>query len=157
MMNKLPDWGIGLLVAALLSAVMSTGSTTLMTTSTIVSDTISKGLEKSSSLRNTKIVMLVTGLLSILLSLSVHSIIQSLLLALTIFSGSFIIPTIAGLLGFTASKRWSSAAMITGGSVALAGKIISLNMNAVFGNTLIIIGFVLNGFILLRGIRSKNN
>ena len=157
MMHTLPDWGIGLLVAALLSAVMSTGSTTLMTASTIVSDPISKGLEKSSSMRNTKIIMLVTGLLSILLSLSVHSIIQSLLLALTIFSGSFIIPTLAGLLGFTAGKRWSSMAMITGGAVALAGKMISLNMNTLLGNTLIIIGFVLNGLILIYGIRLKNN
>lgn len=157
MLATLPEWGIGILVAALLSAVMSTGSTTLLTSSTIISDPLSKGLDKRHSMRNTKIIMLVIGLFSIFLSLSVHSIIQSLLIALTIFSGAFIIPTIAGLFGFTASKRRSSAAMILGGVVALAGKIVALNIGYLFGNLLIITGFILNALILFSSIRTKNN
>ena len=157
MLNTLPEWGIGILVAALLSAVMSTGSTTLLTSATIISDLLSKGLEKRDSLRNTKFIMLITGLLSILLSLSIHSIIQSLLIALTIFSGAFISPTIAGLFGFTTGKSRSSSAMITGGVVALAGKIIALNSGYYTGNLLIIIGFILNALILFRGNRTKNN
>jgi len=157
MLGTLPEWGIGILVAALLSAVMSTGSTTLLTSSTIISDTLSHGLDKSYSMRNTKIIMLVIGLSSILLSLSVHSIIQSLLMALTIFSGAFIIPTIAGLFGFTASKSRSSSAMIIGGVVALAGKIVALNIGYFFGNLLIITGFILNALILFSDIRTKNN
>jgi len=157
MLATLPEWGIGILVAALLSAVMSTGSTTLLTSSTIISDPLSKGLDKRHSMRNTKIIMLVIGLFSIFLSLSIHSIIQSLLIALTIFSGAFIIPTIAGLCGFTASKRRSSAAMILGGVVALAGKIVALNIGYLFGNLLIITGFILNALILFSSIRTKNN
>jgi len=157
MLATLPEWGIGILVAALLSAVMSTGSTTLLTSSTIISDPLSKGLDKRHSMRNTKIIMLVIGLFSIFLSLSIHSIIQSLLIALTIFSGAFIIPTIAGLFGFTASKRRSSAAMILGGVVALAGKIVALNIGYLFGNLLIITGFILNALILFSSIRTKNN
>ena len=157
MLATLPEWGIGILVAALLSAVMSTGSTTLLTSSTIISDPLSKGLDKRHSMRNTKIIMLVIGLSSILLSLSVHSIIQSLLIALTIFSGAFIIPTIAGLFGFTTSRSRSSSAMIIGGIVALTGKVIALKVGYLPGNLLIITGFILNGLILFSGIRTKNN
>jgi SSS family solute:Na+ symporter len=100
MISVLPEWGVGLLIAALLSAVMSSGSTALLTSATIISDPISKGLHQKNSMRNTKIIMLIIGLLSIILSLRIQSIIQSLLVALTIFSGAFIIPIIAGLLGF---------------------------------------------------------
>jgi len=144
-------------VAALLSAVMSTGSTTLLTSSTIISDLFSTGLEKRASMRNTKIIMLIIGILSILLSLSVHSIIQSLLIALTIFSGAFIIPTITGLLGFTASMKISRTAMLTGGIVALTGKIVALNGENLTGNLLIITGFILNALILLSDARTRKN
>ncbi len=157
MLNTLPEWGIGLLVAALLSAVMSTGSTTLLTSATIISDPLSKGLEKRHSMQNTKLIMLVIGLLSILLSLGVHSIIQSLLIALTIFSGAFIIPTIAGLFGYKTSKTHSSAAMIAGGAIAITGKIVALNGYNITGNILIIIGFIANALILFIPIRTKNN
>ncbi len=151
MVSTLPEWGVGLMVAALLSAVMSTGSTTLLTSATIISDPLSKGLEKRYSVRNTKLIMLVIGIISIILSLYVHSIIQSLLIALTIFSGAFIIPTVAGLLGFTANISRSSIAMITGGTVAFTGKIIALNGGNRTGNLIIIAGFVLNGLILFVG------
>jgi SSS family solute:Na+ symporter len=155
MVNKLPDWGVGLLVAALLSAVMSSASTALLTSSTIISDPISKGLEQKKSMYNTKIIMLIIGLLSILLSLGVQSIIQSLLIALTIFSGAFIIPTAAGLFGFRTNKIRSIAAMITGGAIALVGKIITLHGGFTLGNILIIIGFVFNAIILFGGYRPK--
>jgi SSS family solute:Na+ symporter len=155
MLITLPEWGIGLLIAALLSAVMSSGSTALLTSATIISDPLSKGLEKRNSVRNTKFTMLVIGLLSISLSLSINSIVQSLLIALTIFSGAFIVPTIAGLFGFTTSKRRSGIAMITGGVVALSGKITALNGENDTGNMLIITGFILNALILLLWSRTK--
>ena len=151
MLATLPDWGVGLMIAALLSAVMSSGSTALLTSSTIISDPVSKGLEKHHSMRNTKVIMLIIGLLSILLSLNIHSIIQSLLIALTIFSGAFIVPTLAGLFGFTTDKIRSSRAMITGGGIALLGKIIALNGGNKAGNLIIIIGFVLNAMLLFVG------
>lgn len=157
MISVLPDWGVGLLIAALLSAVMSSGSTALLTSATIISDPISKGLHQKNSMRNTKIIMLIIGLLSIILSLRIQSIIQSLLVALTIFSGAFIIPIIAGLLGFRANKIRSSTAMITGGLVALAGKIIALNGKITTGNLLIITGFALNSLILFSGNRKIDN
>jgi SSS family solute:Na+ symporter len=153
MVSTLPEWAAGLLIAALLSAVMSSASTALLTSATIISDPISKGLDQMNSLRNTKIIMLIIGLLSIVLSLNVQSIIQSLLIALTVFSGAFIVPTAAGLLGFRASKIRSSTAMITGGVIALTGKIIALNGKNITGNLLIIIGFALNALILFSASR----
>ena len=157
MVTVLPEWGIGLLVAALLSAVMSTGSTTLLTSSTIISDPISKGLDQKHSMRNTKIIMLLVGLSSILFALSVHSIIQSLLIALTIFSGAFIVPTIAGLIGFRTSKKFSTTAMMAGGIIALTGKIIALNGDNTLGNLIIISAFLINALILLNKVGTKNN
>lgn len=155
MVSTLPNWAVGLLIAVLLSAVMSSGSTALLTSATIISDPVSKGLERQNSMRNTKIIMLIIGTLSIILSLNVQSIIQSLLIALTIFSGAFIIPTAAGLMGFRASKIRSSTAMITGGVIALTGKIIALNGHNIPGNLLIITGFVLNALILFSGYQSN--
>ena len=155
MVSTLPEWGIGLLIAALLSAVMSSGSTALLTSATIISDPISKGLEKNTSIRNTKIIMLIIGLLSILFSLGVHSIIQSLLIALTVFSGAFIVPVAAGLFGFRTSKIRSNTAMILGGTVALAGKIIALSGKNTAGNLLIITGFAINALALFSGGRQK--
>ena len=152
MQSVLPDWGVGLLIAALLSAVMSSGSTALLTSATIISDPISRGFEQKSSRRNTKIIMLIIGLLSILLSLGVQSIIQSLLIALTIFSGSFIVPTIAGLFNYRASKIRSGTAMVAGGAIALTGKIIALSWNNRIGNILIISAFVINAIILFIGV-----
>ncbi len=148
MIHILPDWGVGLLVAALLSAVMSSADTTLLTASIIISDPVSKGLDSANALRNTKLIILATGLLSILLSLQVTSIIQSMLMALTVFSGSFIIPTLAGLLGYRNRKWQSLAAMIAGGIIALSGKIYSLYLDRNIGNLIIISAFIINALIL---------
>jgi solute:Na+ symporter, SSS family len=155
MVNALPEWAAGLLIAALLSAVMSSGSTALLTSATIISDPISKGLDQKNSMRNTKAIMLIIGTLSIILSLNIQSIIQSLLIALTIFSGAFIVPTAAGLLGFRTSKIRSSTAMIIGGTIALTGKIVALSGKSITGNLLIITGFVLNALILFTGNNRK--
>jgi len=155
MVNALPEWAAGLLIAALLSAVMSSGSTALLTSATIISDPISKGLDQKNSMRNTKAIMLIIGTLSIILSLNIQSIIQSLLIARTIFSGAFIVPTAAGLLGFRTSKIRSSTAMIIGGTIALTGKIVALSGKSITGNLLIITGFVLNALILFTGNNRK--
>ncbi|MCK9638980.1 MAG: sodium:solute symporter family protein [Prolixibacteraceae bacterium] len=147
----LPDWGIGVLVAAILSAIMSSASTTLLTSSVIVANTIHKDLDTPVSLRQTKLIMLLLGLLSILLSLRVTSIVQSLLMALTFFSGAFIIPVLAGLLGFRNNRLRSNMAMILGGMVALAGKITGIFSDSKIGNLIILGAFCLNGILLFPG------
>ena len=148
MNHILPDWCIGLLIAALLSAVMSSGSTTLLTSSMIISDLRKKGLEGKDTLRFTKLIMCIVGLLSIILSLKISSIIDSLLLALAFFSGAFIIPTLAGLLKFRTTRFQSTAAILCGGCISLFGKIYSLYGDRLTGNLIIISAFIINSLIL---------
>jgi solute:Na+ symporter, SSS family len=148
MIHTLPDWAIGLLIAALLSAVMSSGATTLLTSALIISDPVSNGLDSKNSLRNTKLIMLIIGLLSILLSLKVTSIIDSLLIALSFFSGAFIVPTLAGLFQFRTNRWQSITAIVTGGFTALAGKIFCLFGDRLNGNVIIISAFLINALIL---------
>jgi SSS family solute:Na+ symporter len=103
--------------------------------------------------------MLAIGLLSILLSLKVTSIVQSLLIALTFFSGAFIVPVLAGLLGFRNSRLQSNLAIVLGGLVALAGKITGMYSDTLTGNLLILSAFLLNGLLLFPGgkwIKSSN-
>lgn len=147
----LPEWGIGLLVAAILSAVMSSASTTLLTSSVIVTNTIQKDLDAPVSLRQTKLILIGIGLLSILLSLKVTSIVQSLLIALTFFSGAFILPVLAGLLGFRNNRIQSNLAIVIGGLVALLGKIAAVHGESKIGNLFIMIGFLLNALLLFPG------
>lgn len=149
----LPDWGIGLLVAAILSAVMSSASTTLLTSSVIITNTIREDLDAAVSIRITKLIMAGTGLLSILLSLYVTSIVQSLLIALTFFSGAFILPVLAGLLGFRNNRLQSNLAMVFGGLVALAGKITGVSGHGTAGNLVILFAFIVNGLLLFPGGR----
>lgn len=149
----LPEWGIGLLVAAILSAVMSSASTTLLTSSVIVANTIREDLDAEVSVRITKLIMVAAGLLSIVLSLYVTSIVQSLLIALSFFSGAFIIPVLAGLLGFRNSRLNSNLAILAGGLLALSGKIISISGHGKAGNLVIFSAFILNGLLLFPGGR----
>ena len=151
MNNVLPEWGIGLLVAAILSAVMSSASTTLLTSSVIVANTFNKDLDTKVSLLQTKLILVLIGLLSILLALRVTSIVQSLLMALTFFSGAFIIPVLAGLTGFRNNRIRSNLAMVLGGVVALAGRITVIYGNSSVGNMLIFCAFILNGLLLFPG------
>jgi solute:Na+ symporter, SSS family len=151
MIHTLPDWAIGLLIAAMLSAVMSAASTTLLTSSMIISDPVSKGLDTNKSVRNTKIITLIVGMLSILLSLEVTSIVESLLIALTFFSGAFIVPTLAGLFKFRTKRVHSNIAIIAGGCIALSGKICSLYGDRFIGNIIIMLAFIINSMILFSG------
>lgn len=147
----LPEWGIGLLVAAMLSGIMSAASTTLLTSSVIVANTLNEDLDSRVSIRQTRMIMIGLGLLSILLALEITSIIQSLLIALSFFSGAFILPVLAGLLGFRNKSIRSNSAMILGGIVALAGRIIVINGEVMIGNLVIFSAFCLNAALLFPG------
>ena len=149
----LPEWGIGLLVAAILSGIMSAASTTLMTSSVIVANTVNKDLDSPGSIRQTRLIILGLGVLSILLALKITSIIQSLLIALSFFSGAFIIPVLAGLLGFRNNRIHSNLAMILGGLFALAGRITVIYGDSRVGNLIIFSAFCLNALLLFPGGR----
>ncbi|MFA8449150.1 MAG: sodium:solute symporter [Bacteroidales bacterium] len=154
-LNVLPEWAIGLMIAALLSAIMSSADTTLLTASAIVSGLFYSDMNHVKSVRITRLLILVFGILAIGFALKISSIISALLLATTVFSGAFIIPTAAGLLGYRCSSMQSSSSMIVGGVIALTGKIIALNGSVDLGNTLIIVAFILNAMILFFPFRKK--
>ncbi|MBK5203315.1 MAG: sodium:solute symporter family protein [Prolixibacteraceae bacterium] len=149
MKHYLSGWMVGLIAAALLSAVLSSADTTLLTASIILSEFRTNDIDNKNSLKRTKIIIIITGVISMLISLKISSIIGMLLLALTFYSGAFIIPLIAALTGLKINKKMSVPAMIVGGIVALTGKLIFSIGHLWWGNWIIIVAFAIN-FILLK-------
>ena len=83
-----------------------------------------------------------------LISLKVTSIVSSLLLALSFYSGAFIIPMIAALFNLPYNKRFSIAAMLSGGILALSGKLMTTFNYLETGQYVLISGFVVNALLL---------
>lgn len=144
----LPEWASGILIAALISAVLSTASTTLLTTSMILSELFHKDLNNQKSFKQTKMFLIVVGSFSMLIALKVTSIVASLLLALSFYSGAFIIPMAAALFGLTYNRRFSIAAMLSGGILALTGKLMMTFNHFEVGQYVLISGFILNAILL---------
>jgi solute:Na+ symporter, SSS family len=151
--NMFPGWVTGLLLAALLSAMMSSADTTLLTASMIVSELLSGPLSGKKSLVLTKIFIVGSGILSLIISLYITSVIDSLLLALSIFSGAFFVPVLAGLTGLTPRANRILPAIITGGMLALGGKLIGMYFHELTGNILIVFSFIANAGILFLPLR----
>jgi len=151
--NLLPAWAYGLFAAALLSAVMSSADTTLLTSSMILSELTTGSLEHKKALSLTHIYILIIGIASIIIALFITSVIQTLLFALTFFSGAFVVPTLAGLLNLKVNKKRVLAAIITGGIMALSGKIIKDFYNDHLGNYIIILTYVINTILLFTPFR----
>lgn len=153
----LPEWASGLLVAALISAVLSTAATTLLTAAMILSELFHKDINNQKSFKQTKMLIIVVGLLSILISLKVTSIVSSLLLALSFYSGAFIIPMIAALFNLPYNKRFAIAAMLSGGILALSGKLLITFSYPEIGQVILISGFIANVLLLFLPFgRNKN-
>jgi len=144
----LPEWASGILVAALISAVLSTASTTLLTASMILSELFHKDINNQKSFKQTKLFLIAIGVLSMLISLKVTSIVSSLLLALSFYSGAFIIPMVAALFNLPYNKRFSIAAMLSGGILALSGKLLITFNHVEAGQYVLISGFILNAWLL---------
>jgi solute:Na+ symporter, SSS family len=144
----LPDWATGILVAALISAVLSTAATTLLTSSMILSEIFHKDINNEKSFRQTKLFIILIGALSIIISLKVTSIVSSLLMALSFYSGAFIIPMVAALFNLPFNKRYSILAMLLGGTLALTGKILMTFNHSEIGPYVLISGFVMNAILI---------
>jgi SSS family solute:Na+ symporter len=144
----LPEWATGILVAALISAVLSTAATTLLTASMILSELFKKDINNQKSFRQTKLFLIVIGILSMIISLKITSIVSSLLLALSFYSGAFIIPTAAALFNLPYNKRFSIAAMLSGGVLALSGKLLMTYHHAEPGQLILVSGFLLNAILI---------
>jgi SSS family solute:Na+ symporter len=144
----LPDWALGLLAAALLSAVMSSADTTLLTSSMILAELFSGNLDKPGALKMTRIFVILIGGVSLIIALKVTSILNALLISLTFFSGAFIVPVIAGLAGWKVNRNYAIYAILTGGFLAVGGRIINEASGGNTGYWLILAGFAANLFIL---------
>ena len=151
--NLLPGWAYGLFIAALLSAVMSSADTTLLTSSMILNELFTVNLNSKNSLKITRLIVVFMGIISIVIALFVTSIIQSLLFALTFFSGAFVIPALAGLLQIKVVRNRVVYAIIIGGLVALSGKLIHNFHDEILGNIIIVSSYLINMAILF--IRPK--
>ncbi len=147
--SVLPGWAVSFIVVSLLSALLSSADTTLLSASIIVTGLIEKEKYGAKTLLKTRLLILVTGLLSIFLALSYTSVIGILLTALTVYSGAFIIPILFGLLNLNVNKERVNIAIISGGIIALTGKIISMSGMTKIGNAIIISAFIINGLILI--------
>ena len=146
--SLLPEWATSLLVAALVSAVLSTAATTLLTASMILSELFHKDINNHKSFRQTKFLIVVIGVLSMVISLKITSIVSSLLLALSFYSGAFIIPMVAALFNLPYNKQLGITAMLTGGILALIGKLLMTFHHADIGSFILISGFVINAFLI---------
>ena len=145
----LPEWVLGLMAAALLSAVLSSADTTLLTASMMVTELFQEDIDNKKSLNTTRIFIVVIGILSMLIALQITSIIGSLLMALSFYSGAFIVPIIAALANLNVNKRLSIVAMLAGGLFSLSGKILASVYGLSWANWMIVGAFVLN-FMILR-------
>lgn len=146
--NILPEWATGILVAALISAVLSTAATTLLTASMILSELFHKDINNQKSFRQTKFFIIGVGALSMIISLKITSIVSSLLLALSFYSGAFIVPMVAALFNLPFNKRFSIVAMLSGGILALSGKLLMTFHHPEIGSYILISGFVLNALLI---------
>ncbi len=153
--NLLPNWFYGLFIAALLSAVMSSADTTLLTSSVILGEMFHSDMESEQAFRHTRLFIIILGALSILIALFVTSILQSLLLALTFFSGAFVVPMVAGLLNQKVIKSQLTPAILVGGVIALAGKVVTIAGHNLEGNIIIISAFLINGLLLSVPLRMQ--
>lgn len=154
-LQVLPQWLTPLVVVALLSAVLSSADTTLLSSSIIITELIQKHRFGEKSLLISRVVIAVTGILSMIIAFNFSSIIGMLLIALTVYSGAFTMPIIAGLLGWKIKPMMVSLAMIIGGVVALCGKLTSMITNNQFGNLIIVSAFLINATILIFGATTK--
>ncbi|MGE0019466.1 MAG: sodium:solute symporter [Draconibacterium sp.] len=151
---QLPEWIYGLFIAALLSAIISSG-TTLLNASMILSELTTGSLQHKKALLFTSIYVILIGLTSIGIALFVSKIIDTLLMALTFFSGAFIIPTIAGLLNFRVNKANVVPAILSGGLLALSGKIIAVFYHSETGNYIIILAYIMNSLFIFWPVKKK--
>lgn len=143
----LPQPIVILLYFGLLSAVISSADTTLLTASSTFAQIFMKDLREEKAIRLTRIFILIFGGFSILVALKLTFILPTLLLALAVYSGAFIVPCLAGILGYRCGKKYAISGILLGGGLALYGKL----MGGTAGNLIIISSFLVNLMILAKG------
>lgn len=145
--EKLPTFTKFSLYFGLLSAVISSADTTLLTASSLFAQVFLKDLKSKKAIFLTRILTILFGLFAIIIALKMKYILSTLLLALAVYSGAFIIPVLVGIFGFKARKEVVITAVILGGFSALVGKI----LGGEIGNIISISAFFINGIVLFLG------
>jgi SSS family solute:Na+ symporter len=128
----LPPFVGALVLAALLCAVMSSADTCLLTASTILTVDIVGRFKPSLSQK--KIIsfsrwgIVVLGILSLLLALTLQGVISALLFAYTVYTCGLILPVLAGFYRdkLTVTPMGALVAIIGGGGVALISKLFNI-------------------------------
>ncbi len=134
-MEQLPEWIKGIVVAALLAAFLSSANTCLITACIILNSDIinpivfKNTLDEKRQVLITRILIFIIGAASISITLYCGGIIKSMLFALTVYTTGLIIPVI---LGFYREKlklnRYGAiAAVLTGSISAVTLKFLALN------------------------------
>lgn len=98
-MRTIPIGLSGIVIVALLAAVMSSADTCLLTTSTIITADILAPLlkiEERDFLRISRICVIITGTLSLVIALRLQGVITSLLLGYTVYSAGLVVPILMG-------------------------------------------------------------
>jgi SSS family solute:Na+ symporter len=128
MKGALPPLPAGLAMLALLSAFLSSADTTLLTLSTVLAvELLGLDLQRlgaGRSLRVLRGITVVAGTGAVLVGLYSGGIIPSLLLSYSVFSGGLFVPILAGLVGRPLRPAAALAAVLAGGALALAGKLL---------------------------------
>lgn len=145
--TKLPKIIAFFLYLGLLSAVISSADTTLLTASSLLTQVFLKDLKNKKAIFITRIFIVILGFFSIFIALKMKYILPTLFLALSIFSGAFVIPIIFGIFGFRCKKNIAILAIILGGFMALIGKL----YGGKIGDFLSILAFFINASILYFG------
>lgn len=145
--TKLPKILSFFLYFGLLSAVISSADTTLLTASSLFAQVFLKDLKNKKAVFVTRVLTVVFGLFAVLVAVKMKYILSTLLLALAVYSGAFILPTFVGIFGFRAKKETVIFSIIAGGLTALAGKLYGGDI----GNYISVGAFLVNGGILFLG------
>ena len=132
MKGTLPPLLAGLAVLALLSAFLSSADTTLLTLATVAAvDLAGLDLSKLGTRRSLGLLRgltAVAGIGAVLVGLYSGGVIPSLLLAYSVFSGALFVPILAGLVGWPLRPPAAIVAALSGGSLALAGKLLGRDL-----------------------------
>ena len=135
----------------ILSAIMSSADTTLFTAAELLSQIFQDDLDSRKSIRLTMICTIILSILSILITLKFHSILNVLLMALGTYAGAFVIPVIWGLFGMQSRRAFVIAAIIIGGSLSLLSKFLPGN----FSHAAVFLAFAINLALLAIGRTKK--
>lgn len=130
----LPPWLGGIVLAALVAALMSSADTCLLSQSVIVTQDIMKhflpSLSEKRTILLTRFNIIILGLLALGLAMVLKGVISSLLFAYTIFTCGLVVPVIAGFYRekLKVTPQGALVALIGGGLIGLLGKIPSLDI-----------------------------